>query len=106
MNEEADETAVVGPVDGKVCFKKRKDGMVGSVVVGFAGAPCIQATVVAAVGPVRIPHRMAFYCVSFPLSLLSVSFYLSRPLKGIIFFFLNRRMDESVDKSTVGQVPL
>ena len=26
MNEEADETALVGPVDGKFCFKKRTDG--------------------------------------------------------------------------------
>ena len=51
MNEVADETALVGPVDGKVCFKKQTDGMVGSVVVGCAGAPCIEAPVLAAVGP-------------------------------------------------------
>jgi len=71
MNEEVDETALVGPVDGKFSFKKQTDGMVGSVVVGCAGAPCIEATVLAAVGPVRIPHRTAFYCVipSFTASL-------------------------------------
>jgi len=51
MNEEADETALLGPMDGKFCFKKQTDGMVGSVIVGFAGAPCIEATVLAAVGP-------------------------------------------------------
>ena len=50
MNEEADETALVGPLDGKFCFKKHTDGIVGSVVVGFADAPCIEATVLAAVG--------------------------------------------------------
>jgi len=38
MNEEADESALVGPLDGKCCFKKQTDGMVGSVVVGCAGA--------------------------------------------------------------------
>jgi len=51
MNEEADQTALVGPVDGNFCIKKQTDGMVGSVVVGCAGAPCIEATVLAAVGP-------------------------------------------------------
>ena len=51
MNEEADETALVGPVDGKFCFKKQTDGMVGSVVVGCADSLCIEATVLAAVGP-------------------------------------------------------
>jgi len=51
MNEEADEIALVGPVDGKCCFKNQTDGMVGSVVVGCAGAPCIEATVLTAVGP-------------------------------------------------------
>ena len=59
MNEEADETALVGPVNGKFCFKKQTDGMVSSVVVGCAGAPCIEATVLAAVGPIRILHRTA-----------------------------------------------
>ena len=51
MNKEAIETALVGPVDGKFCFKNQTDGVVGSVVVGCAGAPCIEATVLAAVGP-------------------------------------------------------
>ena len=51
MNKEAIETALVGPVVGKFCFKNQTDGMVGSVVVGCAGAPCIEATVLAAVGP-------------------------------------------------------
>ena len=51
MNEEADETALVGPVDGKICYKKQTDGMAGSVLVGAAGNPCIEATVLAAVGP-------------------------------------------------------
>ena len=91
MNEEADQTALVGPVDGKFCFKKQTDGMVGSVVVGCAGAPRIEAAVLAAVGPSSNPASDAFYCVSFPLSLLSVSFYLSCPLKGIknVCFFTN-----------------
>jgi len=31
------------------------DGVVGSVVVGCAGAPCIEATVLAAVGPCSNP---------------------------------------------------
>ena len=55
MNEEADEIALVGPVDGNLCFKNQTDGMVGSVVVGCAGAPCIEATVLAAVGPGSYP---------------------------------------------------
>ena len=65
--------ALVDPVDGKFCFKKQMDGMVCSLVVGFAGAPCIEASVLAAVGPDSNPAS-DFYCVSFPLSLLSVSF--------------------------------
>ena len=33
MNEEADETALVGPVDGKFCFKKRTDGSIDKSTV-------------------------------------------------------------------------
>jgi len=43
MREEADESALVGPVDGKCCFKEQTDGMVGRGAVGCAGE--------AAVGP-------------------------------------------------------
>ena len=33
MNEEADETAFVGPMDGKFCFKKRTDGSIDKSMV-------------------------------------------------------------------------
>ena len=33
MNEQADETALVGPVDGTFCFKKRTDGSVNKSTV-------------------------------------------------------------------------
>ena len=69
MSEEADETALVGPVDGKFCFKKQTDGEVGSVVVGCAGAPCIEATVLSGSNPASdgpIPPISAFcLCLSF-----------------------------------------
>ena len=82
---------MVGPVDGK-CFKNQTDGMVGSVVVGCAGAPCIEATVLAAVGPGSNPASDGLL-LSFPFSLLSVSFYLSCPLKGIKEFKKPKQTD-------------
>ena len=64
MNEEADETALVGPVDGKFCFKNQTDGVVGSVVVGCAGAPWIEATVLAAVGLLlRVIPPLSAFCL-------------------------------------------
>ena len=71
--------------------------MVGSIVVGFAGAPCLEATVLAAVDPGSNPASDGLLLRVIPLSLLSVSFYLSSPLKGIkVFFFLNGRMEASI----------
>ena len=88
MNEEADETALVAPVDGKFCFKKQTDGMVGSgmvgsVVVACAGAPCIEAPVLAAVGPgsnpasdgllLRVISPLSAFCLF--LSVLSIKMH-------------------------------
>ena len=88
-------------MDGKFCFKKQADGMVGSVVVGFAGAPCIEAPVLTAVSPGSNPASDGLLLRVIP----PLSFYLSCPLKGIKKIILkNGRMDESVDKSMVGEV--
>ena len=67
-------------MDGKFCFKKQADGMVGSVVVGFAGAPCIEAPVLTAVSPgsnpasdgllLRVIPPLSAFCLF--LSVLSI----------------------------------
>ena len=103
MNEEADETALVGPVAGKFCFKKQTDG---SVVVGCGGTPCIEATVLAAVGPgsnpasdgllQRVIPPLSAFCLF--LSVLSIKRH------KIFFFFFKKHLqkDGSVGKSRVG----
>ena len=77
--------------------------MIGSVVVGCAGAPYIEATVVAAVGPgsnpvldgllLRVIHPLSAFCLF--LSVLSIKRHAKKLKK-------TGRMDGSVDKSTVG----
>ena len=58
--------------------------LVVSGVMGCAGAPCTEATVLAAGGP-SLSHWTALCCMSFPLSLLPVSCLSSTALsiKGI-----------------------
>ena len=87
----------------KFCLKEQTDGMVGSVVVGCAGAPCIEATVLAAVGPgsnpasdgllLRVIPPLSAFCLF--LSVLSIKRHKKMNEK-------NGLMDGSVDKSTVG----
>ena len=70
-------------MDGIFCFKKQTDGEVGSVVVGCAGAPCTEAAVPAAVGPGSNHVLDSLLQRAIPLSLLSVSSYLSCPLNSL-----------------------
>ena len=87
----------LAPWTGNVVLKTRRMGW----SVAQRWVVCIEATVLAAVGPGSNPASDG---VLLHVSLLSVSFYLSCPLKGIKKTKKKEPgwMDGSVDKNMVG----